>query len=173
MGCVRLLALTVVTSAVLLLAAHSTAAHGHSHGDHGHGHHHHGHSHGEDDNEVKMFHGASKWSAEANLPLQEEEHQGHAHSHDHGHAHSHDHGHAHSHDHGHTQKRRREERDTVTLWMQVWSWVRVGIMGCLIEMWPGWTAVFYPTTSLKFDFVNVCFRPFSFTVEEQICLPAG
>ncbi|XP_059205370.1 zinc transporter Slc39a7 [Centropristis striata] len=110
MGCVRLLALTLATSAVLLLASHSTTAHSHSHGDHGHGHGHHhhghhhhghGHSHGEDDHheEVRMFHGASKWSAEANL--QEEEDHGHAHSHDHGHAHSHDHGHAHSHDHGH------------------------------------------------------------------------
>uniref|UniRef100_A0A8C9XF24 Zinc transporter SLC39A7 n=1 Tax=Sander lucioperca TaxID=283035 RepID=A0A8C9XF24_SANLU len=114
MGCIRLLALTLATSALLLLASHSTTAHSHSHGDHGHGHHghghghhhhghhHHGHSHGEDDNEeVKMFHGASKWSAEANVPLQEEEHHGHAHSHDHGHGHAHDHGHAHSHDHGH------------------------------------------------------------------------
>ncbi|XP_042292197.1 zinc transporter Slc39a7 [Thunnus maccoyii] len=116
MGCLRLLALTLATSAALLLASHSAIAHSHSHGDHGHahshghhhGHHHHGHSHGEDDDhghshgpEVKMFHGASKWSAEANIPVEEEEHHGHAHSHDHGHAHSHDHGHAHSHDHGH------------------------------------------------------------------------
>jgi len=123
MGCLRLLALTLATSAALLLASHSAIAHSHSHGDHGHahshghhhhghhhhGHHHHGHSHGEDDDdhghshgpEVKMFHGASKWSAEANVPVEEEEHHGHAHSHDHGHAHSHDHGHAHSHDHGH------------------------------------------------------------------------
>ncbi|XP_073340341.1 zinc transporter Slc39a7 isoform X2 [Pagrus major] len=109
MGCVHLLALTAVTYAVLLLAFHSTDAHSHSHDDHGqghghhhHGHHHHGHSHGEDDNsQVKMFHGASKWSAEANLPVEEEEHHGHAHAHDHGHAHAHDHGHAHAHDHGH------------------------------------------------------------------------
>ncbi|XP_067468049.1 zinc transporter Slc39a7 [Thunnus thynnus] len=121
MGCLRLLVLTLATSAALLLASHSAIAHSHSHGDHGHahshghhhghhhhGHHHHGHSHGEDDDhghshgpEVKMFHGASKWSAEANIPVEEEEHHGHAHSHDHGHAHSHDHGHAHSHDHGH------------------------------------------------------------------------
>ncbi|KAM7384776.1 hypothetical protein PAMA_011906 [Pampus argenteus] len=112
MGCVRLLALILATSAVLLLASHSAIAHSHSHGDHGHahshghhhhGHHHHGHSHGGDGDgpDVKMYHGASKWSAEANVPLEEEEHHGHAHSHDHGHAHSHDHGHAHSHDHGH------------------------------------------------------------------------
>ncbi|KAM7373609.1 hypothetical protein PAMP_008449 [Pampus punctatissimus] len=106
MGCVRLLALTLATSAVLLLAFHSAIAHSHSHGGHGHhhhGHHHHGHSHGGDGDgpDVKMYHGASKWSAEANVPLEEEEHRGHAHSHDHGHAHSHDHGHAHSHDHGH------------------------------------------------------------------------
>nr|XP_046273747.1 zinc transporter Slc39a7 isoform X2 [Scatophagus argus] len=149
MGCVRLLALTVVTSAVLLLVSRSAIAHSHSHGDHGH--HHHGHSHGEDDHshgsQVKMFHGASKWSAEANLPPQEEEHHGHAHdhghahSHDHGHAHSHDHGHAHAHDHGHAHqedvvrvhkedsghghshggervKREAEKRDVVELWMQ-------------------------------------------------------
>ncbi|XP_070841481.1 zinc transporter Slc39a7 isoform X2 [Chaetodon trifascialis] len=152
MGCVRLLALAVVTSAVLL-ASHSAIAHSHSHGDHGHGHghHHHGHSHGEDDHfdgpQVKMFHGASKWSAEANLPPPEEEDYGHAHSHDHGHAHSHDHGHAHSHDHGHAHshdhghahqedvvrvhkeesghshggervKREAESRDVMELWMQ-------------------------------------------------------
>ncbi|XP_068188875.1 zinc transporter Slc39a7 [Antennarius striatus] len=103
MGCVRLLTLAVVMSAMLLRL---TIAHSHSHGDHGHGHHHHSHSHGEHDHshgpQVKMFHGTSKWSAEANLPPdEEEEHHGHAHSHDHGHAHSHDHGHAHSHDHGH------------------------------------------------------------------------
>ncbi|XP_070702203.1 zinc transporter Slc39a7 isoform X2 [Pempheris klunzingeri] len=105
MGCLRLLALTLATSALLLLASHSTSAHSHSHGDHGHahshGHHHHGHSHGDDGPQVKMFHGASKWSAEANLPPPEEEHHGHAHAHDHGHAHAHDHGHAHAHDHGH------------------------------------------------------------------------
>ncbi|XP_078124316.1 zinc transporter Slc39a7 [Sander vitreus] len=154
MGCIRLLALTLATSALLLLASHSTTAHSHSHGDHGHGHHghghhhhghhHHGHSHGEDDNEeVKMFHGASKWSAEANVPLQEEEHHGHAHSHDHGHGHAHDHGHAHSHDHGHghahqdaedvvrvhkeksghggervKREAEGEKRDTVELWTQ-------------------------------------------------------
>ncbi|CAN9503628.1 unnamed protein product [Ophioblennius macclurei] len=143
MGCVRLLLLTLATSAVLLLASQSAAAHGHSH-DHGHGHHHHhhhhGHSHGEDDDngDVRMFHGASKWSAEANLPQEEEEdhhhhHHGHAHSHDHGHAHSHDHGHAHSHDHGHAHshdhghahggervKREAEgaKRDTMELWTQ-------------------------------------------------------
>uniref|UniRef100_A0A672F9E7 Zinc transporter SLC39A7 n=1 Tax=Salarias fasciatus TaxID=181472 RepID=A0A672F9E7_SALFA len=98
MGCVRLLVLTLATSTVLLLASQSATAHSHSHGDHGHGHHHHGHHHhghshgdGDDHGEVKMFHGASKWSAQANLPHEEEDHH---HDHDHGHAHSHDHGHS-------------------------------------------------------------------------------
>uniref|UniRef100_A0A672Z7D7 Zinc transporter SLC39A7 n=1 Tax=Sphaeramia orbicularis TaxID=375764 RepID=A0A672Z7D7_9TELE len=100
MSCVRLLALTLATCAVLLIASQSAIAHSHSHGDHGHGHHHghhhHGHSHGEDDHhghshgaQVKMFHGASKWSAEANLP-DEEDHHGHGHDHGHGHAHHED-----------------------------------------------------------------------------------
>lgn len=104
MGCAHLLALTLATSTILLFASQSAVAHSHSHGNHHHGHghhhhghHHHGHSHG-DEAQVKMFHGASKWSAEANLPTEEEEHHGHAHSHDHGH----DHGHTHSHDHGHS-----------------------------------------------------------------------
>ena len=142
----RLLAL--FTGAVLLLAAQLTVAHSHSH-DHGHAHSHggggcHGHSHGGQ----KLHQGASKWSAEANLPPAEESHHGHAHDHghDHGHAHAHDHahGHAHGHDHahdhghahehkeesghGHTQggervKRQVEEekRDIVELWMQVLS----------------------------------------------------
>ncbi|XP_007564389.1 zinc transporter Slc39a7 isoform X2 [Poecilia formosa] len=146
MGCLRLLTLTLAASAALLLTSQSATAHSHSHGDHGHTHHHHGHSHGEDDGhshgaQVKMFHGASKWSAEANLPQHEEEHHhhghdhghghahshdhGHAHSHDHGHAHSHDHGHAHSHDHGHAHGSERakreadgEKRDLVELWTQ-------------------------------------------------------
>uniref|UniRef100_UPI003AAA8666 zinc transporter Slc39a7 n=1 Tax=Centroberyx gerrardi TaxID=166262 RepID=UPI003AAA8666 len=159
MASVRLLALTLVTSAVLLLASQLAVAHSHSHGDHGHahshghhGHHHHGHSHGEGGchghshgAQVKMHHGASKWSAEANLPPPEEEHHGDADSHDHGHAHSHDHGHAHSHDHGHGHAHQEdvvhvhkeesghghthggervkreaegEKRDTVELWMQ-------------------------------------------------------
>uniref|UniRef100_A0A4W6BYJ9 Zinc transporter SLC39A7 n=1 Tax=Lates calcarifer TaxID=8187 RepID=A0A4W6BYJ9_LATCA len=112
MGRVRLLALTLATSAVLLLASHPAFAHSHSHGDHGHGHDdHHGHSHG---SQVKMFHGASKWSAEANLPTPEEEHHGHAH--DHGHEES---GHGHSHG-GERVKREAEgeKRDTVELWMQ-------------------------------------------------------
>ncbi|XP_021427690.2 zinc transporter Slc39a7 [Oncorhynchus mykiss] len=99
----RLLAL--FTGAVLLLAAQLTVAHSHSH-DHGHAHSHggggcHGHSHGGQ----KLHQGASKWSAEANLPPAEESHHGHAHDHghDHGHAHAHDHahGHAHGHDHAH------------------------------------------------------------------------
>uniref|UniRef100_A0A3B4ZVQ7 Zinc transporter SLC39A7 n=1 Tax=Stegastes partitus TaxID=144197 RepID=A0A3B4ZVQ7_9TELE len=130
MGCVRLLVLTLATSAVLLLASHSASAHSHSHGDHGHahshdhhhhghhhhGHHDHGHSHGGDDHhehshgpEVRMFHGASKWSAEANLPTHEEEHHGHAH--DHGHAHE-DSGH------GHAHGGERMKRDMVELWTQ-------------------------------------------------------
>uniref|UniRef100_A0A667XWW9 Zinc transporter SLC39A7 n=1 Tax=Myripristis murdjan TaxID=586833 RepID=A0A667XWW9_9TELE len=115
MTLVRLLALTLVTSAVLLLASQLTIAHSHSH-DHGHSHGHHeggchGHSHGP---QVKMHHGASKWSAEANLPPAEEEH--HAHSHDHGHEES---GHGHSHG-GDRVKREAEgeKRDLVELWMQ-------------------------------------------------------
>ncbi|XP_076157735.1 zinc transporter Slc39a7 [Alosa pseudoharengus] len=99
------LALNLLAVAVVLLAAHQTRAHSHSHGDHGHGHghghHHHGHHHGHSHEAPKMFHGASKWSAEANIATGEEEitdHHGHAHDH-HGHAHDH-HGHAHDH-HGH------------------------------------------------------------------------
>ncbi|KAG5264653.1 hypothetical protein AALO_G00256530 [Alosa alosa] len=99
------LALNLLAVAVVLLAAQQTRAHSHSHGDHGHGHghghHHHGHHHGHSHEAPKMFHGASKWSAEANIPTGEEEitdHHGHAHDH-HGHAHDH-HGHAHDH-HGH------------------------------------------------------------------------
>ncbi|XP_016389129.1 zinc transporter Slc39a7-like isoform X3 [Sinocyclocheilus rhinocerous] len=61
--------------------AHSHHHHEHSHGDGGC----HGHSHGG----VKMHHGASKWSAEANLPHAEDEHHGHVHDHDHGHSHKH------------------------------------------------------------------------------------
>ncbi|MED6265023.1 hypothetical protein CHARACLAT_021189, partial [Characodon lateralis] len=136
MGFLRLLTLTLAASAVLLLAFHLAIAHSHSHGDHGHSHDHHGHSHGEDDEhshgpQMKMFHGASKWSAEANVPHPKEEHHGHAHdhghahSHDHGHAHSHDHGHAHSHGHGHShgaEKVKKEadggRRDLVELWTQ-------------------------------------------------------
>ncbi|XP_036371803.1 zinc transporter Slc39a7 [Megalops cyprinoides] len=95
--------------------SHSHHGHAHSHGHHGHAHSHggggcHGHSHSHEAHGVKMHHGASKWSAEANLPPPEEVHDhghGHAHEHDHGHghghAHEHDHGHghAHEHDHGH------------------------------------------------------------------------
>ncbi|KAL4629594.1 Zinc transporter SLC39A7 precursor [Arapaima gigas] len=84
--------------------------HSHSHGDHGHGHGHshggagsHGHSH--EDMEVKMYHGASKWSAEANLPPPEDSH-GHSHGDMHGHGHGHQHGNSH------------EKRNTVELWMQ-------------------------------------------------------
>uniref|UniRef100_A0A3P9B0M6 Zinc transporter SLC39A7 n=1 Tax=Maylandia zebra TaxID=106582 RepID=A0A3P9B0M6_9CICH len=83
MGCVRLLALTLATSAVLLLASHLATAHSHSHGDHGHthGHHHHHHGHSHD-------HGHDHGN-------------GHGHSHDHGHDHGHGHTHDHGHDHGH------------------------------------------------------------------------
>uniref|UniRef100_A0A3B4XJ32 Zinc transporter SLC39A7 n=1 Tax=Seriola lalandi dorsalis TaxID=1841481 RepID=A0A3B4XJ32_SERLL len=124
MGCVRLLALTLATSAVLLFASRSTFAHSHSHGDHGHGHHHHGHSHGEEDHhghshgpQVKMFHGASKWSAEANLPTAEEEHHGHAH--DVVRVHKEESGHGHTHG-GERVKREAEgeKRDMVELWTQ-------------------------------------------------------
>uniref|UniRef100_A0A8C4GTD7 Zinc transporter SLC39A7 n=1 Tax=Dicentrarchus labrax TaxID=13489 RepID=A0A8C4GTD7_DICLA len=108
MGCVRLLALTVVTSAVLLLASRSTVAHSHSHGDHGHGHGHHHHGHHHHGQQVKMFHGASKWSAEANLPSQEEE-EHHGHAHDHGHEES---------GHGHSHGAERVKRDVVELWTQ-------------------------------------------------------
>uniref|UniRef100_A0A674C8Q7 Zinc transporter SLC39A7 n=1 Tax=Salmo trutta TaxID=8032 RepID=A0A674C8Q7_SALTR len=108
----RLLALTLFTGAVLLLAAQLTVAHSH---DHGHAHSHggggcHGHSHGGQ----KLHQGASKWSAEANLPPAEESHHGHAH----------DHGHEES-GHGHTQGGERvkrqaegEKRDIMELWMQ-------------------------------------------------------
>ncbi|XP_049607373.1 zinc transporter Slc39a7 [Syngnathus scovelli] len=95
------LMVTLATFAfVLLFASHLSDAHSHSH-DHHHGHHHghahgdehhhHGHSHGDEDHhhshshgpEVKMFHGASKWSAEANLPPEEEVQEHHEHWHDH------------------------------------------------------------------------------------------
>ncbi|KAM6899728.1 zinc transporter Slc39a7 [Xenentodon cancila] len=115
-------------------------AHSHDHHQHGHAHSHdhHGHAHGEEDHhghshgsQVKMFHGASKWSAEANLPPHEEEHHhGHAHSHDHGHGHTHHHedtvqinkeesGHGHS-DGAERTKREAdgEKRDMVELWTQ-------------------------------------------------------
>uniref|UniRef100_A0A8C7Q927 Zinc transporter SLC39A7 n=1 Tax=Oncorhynchus mykiss TaxID=8022 RepID=A0A8C7Q927_ONCMY len=111
----RLLAL--FTGAVLLLAAQLTVAHSHSH-DHGHAHSHggggcHGHSHGGQ----KLHQGASKWSAEANLPPAEESHHGHAH--DHGHDHGHESGHGHTQG-GERVKRQVEEekRDIVELWMQ-------------------------------------------------------
>uniref|UniRef100_A0A8C8IK86 Zinc transporter SLC39A7 n=1 Tax=Oncorhynchus tshawytscha TaxID=74940 RepID=A0A8C8IK86_ONCTS len=113
----RLLAL--FTGAVLLLAAQLTVAHSHSH-DHGHAHSHggggcHGHSHGGQ----KLHQGASKWSAEANLPPAEESHHGHAH--DHGHDHSHDHESGHGHTQGGERVKRQvegEKRDIVELWMQ-------------------------------------------------------
>ncbi|XP_051728474.1 zinc transporter Slc39a7 isoform X9 [Ctenopharyngodon idella] len=95
--------------------AHSHHHHGHSHGDGGC----HGHSHGG----VKMHHGASKWSAEANLPHAKEEHHGHdhGHAHDHGHDHGHAHDHGHIHDHGSERLKRDMEagrRNMVELWMQ-------------------------------------------------------
>ncbi|XP_034017008.1 zinc transporter Slc39a7 [Thalassophryne amazonica] len=153
MGCIRLQALTLVTSALLLIVSHLVNTHGHSHGEHAHshgehghshgesghhhhGHSHHGHSHGEDDYhshshgpQVKMFEGASKWSAEANLPQHDEHDHKHAHSHSHGsHAHSHEHGHAHHEDvvrvhkeessHVHSHVGEREKRNLMELWMQ-------------------------------------------------------
>uniref|UniRef100_A0A8C1K4S9 Zinc transporter SLC39A7 n=1 Tax=Cyprinus carpio TaxID=7962 RepID=A0A8C1K4S9_CYPCA len=93
--------------------AHSHHHHGHSHGDGGC----HGHSHGG----VKMHHGASKWSAEANLPHAEEEHHGHVHDHDHDHNHGHAHDHGHAHKHGAEQMKSDVEagkRNMVELWMQ-------------------------------------------------------
>ncbi|TRY65700.1 hypothetical protein DNTS_005549 [Danionella cerebrum] len=97
-----------------ILTSQKTHAHSHSHGDGGC----HGHSHGG----VKMHHGASKWSAEANLPNEEEHHGHHAHEH-HGHTHEH-HGHAHDHHahehHGEQPKSDMEsgKRNMVELWMQ-------------------------------------------------------
>ncbi|XP_026876213.1 zinc transporter Slc39a7 [Electrophorus electricus] len=111
----RALPLSVVVLAIWLavLASQITHAHSHGHG-HSHGHHehnYHGHSHGDHEHShggVKMFHGASKWSAEANQPSEEEElHHGHAddhadaYGHGHGHADDHAHGHGQAHDHGH------------------------------------------------------------------------
>ncbi|KAG9333687.1 hypothetical protein JZ751_010677 [Albula glossodonta] len=108
-----LLTLALFAIGMMLFATQSALAHSHSHGHHGHAHSHghHGHSHGgggchgHSHEGVRMHHGASKWSAEANLPLaeEEEEHHGHAHEHDHAHSHdhAHEHGHAHSHDHAH------------------------------------------------------------------------
>ncbi|KAL0150882.1 hypothetical protein M9458_053801, partial [Cirrhinus mrigala] len=101
--------------------AHSHHHHGHSHGGGGGGCH--GHSHGG----VKMHHGASKWSAEANLPHAEEEHHGHSHDHAHEHGHVHGHGHHHDHGHSHTHDQGAErlksgveagKRNMVELWMQ-------------------------------------------------------
>ncbi|XP_030644528.1 zinc transporter Slc39a7 [Chanos chanos] len=105
--------LVLLAAGLVLLATQLTHAHSHSHDHHGHthSHGHHGHSHGNGGgchghshggHGVKMHHGASKWSAEANLPPPEEDaFHDHAHDHDHGHAHDHDHGHAHDHNHGH------------------------------------------------------------------------
>uniref|UniRef100_A0A8C8JQW6 Zinc transporter SLC39A7 n=1 Tax=Oncorhynchus tshawytscha TaxID=74940 RepID=A0A8C8JQW6_ONCTS len=102
----RLLALTLFSGAVLLLAAQLTVAHSHSH-DHGHAHDHHGHAH--DHHGQKLHHGASKWSAE-------ESHHGHAHDHGHKHEES-----GHGHTHGGERVIREaegEKRDIVELWMQ-------------------------------------------------------
>ncbi|XP_041739743.1 zinc transporter Slc39a7 [Coregonus clupeaformis] len=127
----RLLALTLFLGAVLLLAAQLTVAHSHSH-DHGHAHEHHGHAHdhhghahshggggcdGHSHGGQKLHHGASKWSAEANLPPAEESHHGHAH--DHGHEHKEESGHGHTHG-GERVKREAEveKRDIVELWIQ-------------------------------------------------------
>ncbi|KAJ8267463.1 hypothetical protein COCON_G00126350 [Conger conger] len=137
-----LLAVVLLCAGTFLTLTPSALAHSHSHGDHdhghGHGHHGHAHSHGaggchghaHEPQAVRMHHGASKWSAEANLPPVEDSH-GHAHDHadSHGHAHSHDHahgdshGHAHSHGDAHQAERAKadvegEKRDMVELWMQ-------------------------------------------------------
>nr|XP_023651950.1 zinc transporter Slc39a7-like [Paramormyrops kingsleyae] len=149
MASVHLLMLAVLCTLMVLTVAHS-----HSHGAHGHAHSHghHGHSHGgggchghsHEVPGVRMHHGASKWSAEANLPPPEDLHE-HSHSHghdhgseephyhshnikdeeDHGHAHSEAHGHTHSHDHSHSHGAERPRRDVagekrsmVELWMQ-------------------------------------------------------
>uniref|UniRef100_A0AAZ3Q7L1 Zinc transporter SLC39A7 n=1 Tax=Oncorhynchus tshawytscha TaxID=74940 RepID=A0AAZ3Q7L1_ONCTS len=126
----RLLALTLFSGAVLLLAAQLTVAHSHSH-DHGHAHDHHGHAHdhhghahdhhghahshggggsdGHSHGSQKLHHGASKWSAE-------ESHHGHAHDHGHKHEES-----GHGHTHGGERVIREaegEKRDIVELWMQ-------------------------------------------------------
>lgn len=120
---------------LVVLTRACSHGHGHSHEHHhGHGHqhghgHHHGHGHSHEDG--KMFHGASKWSAEANLPPTEEElHHDHGHAHDHGHDHGHHH-HGHHHDHGHAHddgnahnsrpkwNSHAESRTSVELWMQV------------------------------------------------------
>ncbi|KAK6323737.1 hypothetical protein J4Q44_G00060760 [Coregonus suidteri] len=65
----------------------------------------------------KLHHGASKWSAEANLPPAKESHHGHAH--DHGHEHKEESGHGHTHG-GERVKREAEveKRDIVELWIQ-------------------------------------------------------
>uniref|UniRef100_A0A674BS76 Zinc transporter SLC39A7 n=1 Tax=Salmo trutta TaxID=8032 RepID=A0A674BS76_SALTR len=71
-----------------------------------------GHSHGSQ----KLHHGASKWSAEANLPPAESSHHGHAHDHGHKHEES-----GHGHTHGGERVIREaegEKRDIVDLWMQ-------------------------------------------------------
>ncbi|XP_026144122.1 zinc transporter Slc39a7 [Carassius auratus] len=105
---IRALFLIAVVMAVCQQTlAHSQHHHGHSHGDGGC----HGHSHGG----VKMHHGASKWSAGANLPHAEEEHHGHDHRH------THDHGHAHTHDHGAGRMKSDVEegkQNMLELWMQ-------------------------------------------------------
>ncbi|XP_016298442.1 zinc transporter Slc39a7-like [Sinocyclocheilus anshuiensis] len=105
-----LLLITVGMAVCQQTLAHSHHHHGHSHGDGGGCH---GHSHGA----AKMHHGASKWSAEANLPHAEEEH--HDHGHDHGHAH--DHAHAHKGDHAAERLKsdvKAGKRNMVELWMQ-------------------------------------------------------
>ncbi|XP_066543284.1 zinc transporter Slc39a7 [Amia ocellicauda] len=131
--------------------SHHDHGHGHGHAHHGHGHGHshggaggcHGHSHGGRDEGVKMHHGASKWSAEANLPSQQdtqdalhdallqelqrethphphEEEEPHQHGHDDVHAHSHSHSEPHSHSHGGERVKREveEKRTSVELWTQ-------------------------------------------------------
>ncbi|XP_051926026.1 zinc transporter Slc39a7 [Hippocampus zosterae] len=115
MGHLHPLAVTLATSAlVLLFASHLSDAHDHSHDHHhGHSHGHHSHSHGP---EAKMFHGASKWSAEANLPPEEEE-VGEGHRHDeHWHGHDDDRGHEHvqNDDHGNENDQVQNDNDRYT-----------------------------------------------------------
>ncbi|NP_571006.3 zinc transporter Slc39a7 precursor [Danio rerio] len=126
----RVFSKSLLLIAVGILMSQQTLAHSHHHHGHGDGGCH-GHSHGG----AKMHHGASKWSAEANLPHAEEEHHvhdhghTHNHAHDHGHAHSHgdihDHGHAHKHGHAHDHGAEKSKkvveagkRNMVELWMQ-------------------------------------------------------
>ncbi|XP_069054799.1 zinc transporter Slc39a7 [Lepisosteus oculatus] len=95
-GAVRLSVLwAALFAAGALLQPALSHSHSHSHGGGGC----HGHSHGGG----KMHHGASKWSAEANLPSHGDSHahsHGDSHAHSHGDSHAHSHGDSHAHSHG-------------------------------------------------------------------------